>query len=104
METSLDYEYLGPRHGSNYRQYFFKGRNLRAETLYRETVGLEPRTPEEVAGDYDVPIEAVQEAIHYCTHNEALLRQEREEELKSIREHGLDKWPHAPKDYKPEEA
>ena len=39
---------LGPKPGSNYRQLFVNGR-IRAEILYRETVGQEPLTPEEVA-------------------------------------------------------
>ncbi len=102
MSEPTAYKYLGPRYGSNYRQYFVKGRNLRAETLYRESVGLEPRTPEEVAEDYEVPVEAVYEAIQYCTQHEELLRQEREEELASVRALGLDKPPHAPPDYQPE--
>ena len=100
MCEECQYKYLGPWRGSNYRQYFYKERKIRAEVLYRETVGLEPRTPEEVAKDYDVPVEAVLEAIHYCTHNEELLRQERERELEKIRADGRDKYPYAPPGYK----
>jgi uncharacterized protein (DUF433 family) len=95
------YDYLEPRAGSNYRQLFFKGRGLFAQTLYRATVGTEPRTPEEVARDFDVPLEAVHEAIHYCTHNEELLRRERDEELELIRKRGLDRPPFVPSDYQP---
>ena len=84
-----EYRYLARRHGSNYQQYFYKGGNLRAETLYRQTVGLEPRTPQEVAEDYDIPVEAVLEAIHYCTHHEELLRQEREQVVEDLRARGL---------------
>lgn len=102
MCDDCQYKYLGPWRGSNYRQFFYKERKIRAETLFRETVGIDPRTPEEVAEDYDVPVEAVYEAIHYCTHNEALLRKERDEELADIRRRGLDKPPYVPPDYKPE--
>ncbi len=80
MPETTSYTYPGPRPGSRYKQYFFAGRNLRAETLYRATVGLEPMTPSEVAQDYDVPVEAVLEAIHYCLHSTALLQKEREED------------------------
>jgi hypothetical protein len=93
------YEYLEPRHRSNYRQLFYKGLNLRAEVLYRQTVGLEPRTPEEVAKDYNVPVEAVLEAIDYCKNNEPLLRRERDQTLAKIRQRGLDKPPYAPPGY-----
>ncbi len=34
----------------------------------RATVGPEPRTPEEIAHDFGVPIEAVRDAVHYCLH------------------------------------
>jgi hypothetical protein len=103
MREECQYEYLGPWRGSNYRQFFYKHRKIRAEILYRETVGSAARTPEEVAEDYDVPVAAVYEAIHYCTQNEELLRQEHDEEGADIRKRGLDKWPYAPRDYKPEE-
>jgi uncharacterized protein (DUF433 family) len=80
MVETIDYIHLAPRAGSAYRQYFVRGRNLRAETLYRAIVGSEPMTPDEVARDYDVPVEAVREAVHYCVHNESLLQREREED------------------------
>jgi uncharacterized protein (DUF433 family) len=102
MPESNGYKYLEPRPGSNYRQLFYKGRNLRAEVLYRETIGLDPRTPEELAHDYRIPVEAVYEAIDYCIKNEDLLRAERDRTLERIRQGGLDKPPSAPADYKPE--
>jgi hypothetical protein len=102
MCEECQYKYLGPWRGSNYRQFFYKERKIRAEVLYRETVGVDPRTPEEVAKDYNVPVEAVLEAIHYCTHNDELLRQERERELEKIRADGLDKPPYVPPDYRPD--
>jgi hypothetical protein len=39
MSETTNYTYLAPREGSRYEQYFFRGRNLRAETLYRATIG-----------------------------------------------------------------
>lgn len=75
------YKYLGPWRGSRYRQYFYKERKIFAQTLYSETVGPDARSPEQVAQDYDVPAEAVYEAIDYCTKNADLLRQERDEDL-----------------------
>jgi hypothetical protein len=98
MQRNCDceYKYIGPWRGSPYKQYFYKERDIRAESLYRDTIGLEPMTPEQVAEDWDVPVEAVYEAIHYCTHNEELLRKEREEDWEWIRAKGLDKPPYAP--------
>src|SRR4029077_9136448 len=62
VAETIAYIHLAPREGSAYQQYFVRGRNLRAETLYRAIVGPEPMTPDEVARDYDVPLEAVREA------------------------------------------
>lgn len=66
MSTVNGYTHLGPRHDSRYRQFFVNGTRIRAETLYRETVGIEARTAEQVAEDFGVPLEAVREAIRYC--------------------------------------
>lgn len=96
MAVHTTYQFLEQRLGSNYRQLFIRGRNLRAESLYRATIGPEPRTPEEVADDFAVPLTAVYEAIHYCRHHEELLRQEREAVLAGIHARGLDKPPYVP--------
>jgi hypothetical protein len=98
MAVQTTYQFLEPRPGSNYRQLFVKGRKLRAEILYRAIVGPEPRTPEEVSQDFDVPLEAVHEAVQYGLHHEPLLRQEREEVLANIRARGLDQPPFVPAD------
>ena len=89
MDKTIVYIFLAPREGSRYQQYFVKGRNLRAETLYRATVGLEAMTPDEVAGDYDVPVEAVREAVAYCVSNAALLQRERDEDWADSHSRGL---------------
>src|SRR5437667_332656 len=59
MTSSKTYEHLERRPCSNYRQLFVKERKIRAEVLYWQTLGEDPETPEEVAFDYDLPLEAV---------------------------------------------
>ena len=100
MIEQCPYKYLAQRAGSPYRQLFY-GR-IRAEVLYRETVGQEPLTPDEVAHEYDIPVEAVLEAIDYCTRNKDVLDAERAEEEARIKAAGRDRWPYAPKDYRPD--
>jgi hypothetical protein len=95
MEANGDYKYLKPKTGSRYQQLFF-GR-IRAEVLYRETVGREPLTPSEVAREYNVPLGAVLEAIDYCIKNKELLDAERAREDDEIRATGHDQWPYAPR-------
>lgn len=100
--VNRDYQYLGRRDGSSYRQYFVKGRRLLATTLFSEARGPDSATPEEVAEDYDVPVEAVYEAIDYCARNFDLLVKESEEAKAWERARGYDKPPFVPSDYNPE--
>jgi len=87
MSESIDYKYLRPKRGSRYEQLAVNGR-IRAEILYRETIGSEPLTPEQVAEEYSLPLEAVLEAIHYCEHNRELLDMERARERATIEARG----------------
>src|SRR5437870_6655284 len=68
--NSNPWVYLDRKPGSLYRQLFIKGRNIAARTLYGHFMSEEePRTPEQIAEDYELPIEAVNEAIRYCHSN-----------------------------------
>lgn len=89
MQAVENYEHLEVRPRSNYRQLWLKGRHIRAEVLYRHTIGPEPRTPEEVADDYNLPVAAVREAVDYSIRNQALLDAERERADERLREAGL---------------
>ena len=84
MTDPNGYQHLERRPGSNYKQLFVKGRRIRAEVLYRQTIGLEPRTPEQVAEDYELPLEVVQDAIDYCIKNPQVLQEDRDREWANI--------------------
>jgi hypothetical protein len=99
MPDLAQYRYLRVKSGSNYRQLAVNGR-IRAEIIYRQTVGREPLTPEQVAQEYRLPVEAVLEAIRYCEENQEVLDADRAMEDASIKAHGLDRWPHAARDSK----
>ena len=61
------YRHLAPRPESSYRQLFVKGTRIRAEILYGAHVNAEePRTARQIAEDYRLPLDAVEEAIAYC--------------------------------------
>jgi hypothetical protein len=98
--TNVEYKHLKPKRGSQYRQLFVNNR-IMAEVLYRETVGNEPQTPEQVAQEYGVPVEAVREAIDYCERNPDILAADRAREAEHIKTDGRDRWPYAPRDYQP---
>src|SRR5580698_7507694 len=59
--------HLGPNPKSAYKQLFLKGRGIRARDLYGMFMSAEePMTPPQIAADYGLPLEAVEEAIAYC--------------------------------------
>ena len=65
--TSTTWKYLAPNPKSAYKQLFIRGRRIRARTLYGMYMSAEePLTPEQIAQEYNLPIEAVEEAIAYC--------------------------------------
>ena len=83
--------YLHRKPGSNYRQLFIKGRNIAARTLYGYHVAGEDwpgQTPEELAADFDLPIEAVREAIAYCESDPPEIRADWEMEVPSWKRRG----------------
>ena len=75
--TPHNYKYLTRKPGSVYKQLFIKDRWIRARTLYGMYVSEEaPMTPEEIAADYNLPLEAVLEAIAYCESNPPEIQQD----------------------------
>src|SRR5438477_12523420 len=70
--------YLAAKPRSQYRQLFVKGRNIAAWTLYSMYVGGEEpaMTTEAIAADFDLPVEAVHEAVQYCESNPPEIQQD----------------------------
>jgi len=89
-KTETHYQHLEPRPGSNYRQLFLKGRRIRAAVVDEAIHGPDPFTPEEFAEEYQVPLEAVLEAVEYVAQNRPLIEQERDHEAASLKARGLD--------------
>lgn len=79
-----EWKYLEARPKSFYRQLFIKGTQIRARSLYGWYVSdEEPMTPEQLAVEFNLPEEAVREAIAYCQANPPEIEQDfrREEAL-----------------------
>jgi uncharacterized protein (DUF433 family) len=91
MTTKIEkhYQHLEPRPGSNYRQLFLKGRRIRAAVVDEGVHGPDPRSPEEFARDFELPLEVVLEALDYVAQNRALIQQERDESAAMLRARGL---------------
>jgi len=70
MSTGITYRYLEARSKSAYRQLFIRGTRIRAELIYRAHINAEePRSGEELAADYGLPLPAILEAIEYGKSN-----------------------------------
>jgi uncharacterized protein (DUF433 family) len=69
--TPNKWKYLDRNPKSMYKQLFVKGTRIRARVLYGDYASLEePKmTPEDIAAEYGLPLEAVLEAIAYCESN-----------------------------------
>jgi uncharacterized protein (DUF433 family) len=88
-KTETKYQHLEPRPGSNYRQMFLKGRRIRAAVVDEAVHGPDPYTPDEFAEEFQVPLEAVLEALDYVAQNRPLIEQERDREVARLRARGL---------------
>lgn len=77
-EARREWKYLERRPGSRYEQLSIRGKRIWAWTLYCEFMNRnEPRTLEQLAVDWGVPLEAVQEAIAYCQSSPPELSEDR---------------------------
>jgi uncharacterized protein (DUF433 family) len=68
-QHSTTYVHLAPNPNSAYKQLFVKGTRIRARVLYGWYACEEPMTPDEIAREFGLPVEAVHEAIAYCESN-----------------------------------
>ena len=92
MTTKIEtqYQHLEPRPGSNYRAVIPQGSADPSGRGRRVRIhGPDPRSPEEFARDFEVPLEAVLEALDYVAQNLPLIQQERDEEAAMLRARGL---------------
>src|SRR5687768_9375910 len=84
MNAATTWKYLESNPKSLYRQLFIKGTRLRARVVYGMYMSAEePMTPEEIARECHLPLEAVREAIAYCQTDPPEIKKdfEREERL-----------------------
>jgi uncharacterized protein (DUF433 family) len=88
--TSITWHHLAPNPKSSYRQLFVKGTRIRARVLYGMYVSAEePMTPQEIAAEFNLPPEAVNEAIAYCQTNPPEIAQDFEREQRLMEASGM---------------
>jgi uncharacterized protein (DUF433 family) len=67
--NSTKWKYLAPKLKSSYKQLYVRGTRISARTLYGWYAGPEAATPEFIAEQFSLPVEAVLESIAYCESN-----------------------------------
>jgi len=91
QSTSTVWQYLGPNPNSCYRQLFVKGTRIRARVLFGMFMSAEdPMTPEEIASEFNLPREAVSEAIAYCQSNPLEIAEDFAREKRLMHASGMD--------------
>src|SRR6266487_3752898 len=82
--ASITWQHLAPNPKSAYKQLFVKGTRIRARVLYGMHMSAsEAMATAEIAAEFNLPLDAVKEAIAYCQSNPPEIAQdfEREERL-----------------------
>src|SRR5438874_6508945 len=88
--TPATWQHLAPNSKSCYRQLFIKGTRIRARIVYGMFRSAdEPMTPDEIAAEFNLPLEAVKEAIAYCQSNPPEIAQDFEREQRLIEASGM---------------
>ncbi len=88
--TSTTWKYLVRNPKSAYKQLFVKGRRIRARTLYGMHISAEEAmTAQEIAREYDLPLEAVMEAISYCQMDPPEIKEDFEREERIMQATGM---------------
>lgn len=88
--TSISWQHLAPNPSSCYKQLFVKGTRIRARVLYGMFMSAEePMSPEEIATESGLAVEAIKEAIAYCQGNPPEIAQDFEREEKLMEASGM---------------
>ena len=90
--NQTQWKYLEPHPQSSYKQLFVKGTRIRAEVVYSWYVDVDPpdaRTPEQLAADVNLPVEAVREAIAYCEADPPEIREDHQREREDLQAMGV---------------
>ena len=88
-QPAIEWKHLEPNPKSAYKQLFLKGTRVRADVVYYLYAGRQPMTPEEIATEYSLPLEAVKEAIAYCESKPAALEEDRRAEERVMEATGM---------------
>jgi hypothetical protein len=79
MPSMEDWQYLVSRPHAWRKQLYLKGRKLLASIVWQDMISNQ-MSLEEAAENWDLPLAAIHEVIHYCESHQELIKLEAEEE------------------------
>lgn len=82
------YQHLESRPDKSSKELFIRGRGIRASTIWHDRY-IQMFTPEQIANDRTLPIEAVYEALAFCQENWEMICREKDEERQYLEEIGF---------------
>lgn len=85
---STGWQYLERKPNYWRKQLFIKGTKIKASTIWLDVL-INNFTPEELAEDRNISIEAIKEAIKYCEKNQNLLEEEAQKERLELETNGI---------------
>jgi len=89
VEHSLPWRFLEASWQSWKTQLYVRGHRLPAAVVWT-TMKANELTVEQAADNWNLPVEAIEEIIRYCEQNKSLLEKEAAEELRLLKEKGID--------------
>lgn len=82
------YPYPEERPDKSSREPFIRGRGIRASTIWHDRY-IQMFSPEQIAKDRDLPIEAVYDALAFCRENWEMICAEKEQERQWLEQKGF---------------
>ena len=86
--TTTQWQYLEKRSHPWRKQLYIKGKRLKAFDVWMDMI-VNKETPVEAAENWDLPLDAVMEAIKYCQTHQELLKKEAQKERCYLEERGI---------------
>ncbi|HEX3035758.1 MAG TPA: hypothetical protein VHT73_11625 [Thermodesulfobacteriota bacterium] len=88
MAPKAKYKHLEKRLDKKVQELFVRGTGIRASTLWHDRY-VSRFSPDRIAKDRDIPVEAVYEALAYCQENWELICHEKDLERQHLEQRGF---------------
>jgi len=82
------YQYLEQRPDKSAQELFVRGTGVRASTIWHDRF-ISRFSPDQIARDRDLPLEAVYEALDYCQENWERICKEKDSEKQQLEKRGF---------------